>query len=264
LRNTVTGINEVDDALIEAARAIGMTDRQMLFRVQLPLAAPVIMAGIRISTVWVVGIATLSTPVGAPSLGNYIFSCLQTQNYAAVMVGVLGAALLALFLDGMIRLLEIAVVRRKWLYAIAASTGLLFLISSPAIPQLGANLGYRPVVTLGSKTFTEQYILMSLFENRLRETGFAVQDVRSLGSTVIFDALRNDRIDCYVDYSGTIWANHMRREDNPGRERVLQEMTRWLEAEHGIRCLGSLGFENAYVLAMPETHAAQLDIHSIE
>src|SRR5690606_11431947 len=62
LRNTVTGINEVDDALIEAARAIGMTDRQMLFRVQLPLAAPVIMAGIRISTVWVVGIATLSTP----------------------------------------------------------------------------------------------------------------------------------------------------------------------------------------------------------
>src|SRR5690606_1425181 len=64
--------------------------------------------------------------------------------------------------------------------------------------------------------------------------------------------------------SGTIWANHMRREDNPGRERVLQEMTRWLEAEHGIRCLGSLGFENAYVLAMPETHAAQMDIHSIE
>lgn len=263
LRNTVTGINEVDPALIEAARAIGMTDRQMLFRVQLPLAAPVIIAGVRISTVWVVGIATLSTPVGAASLGNYIFSGLQTQNYAAVMVGVVGAALLALFLDGMIRLLEIAVARRRWVYGLTAAAGLALLIAAPAISELQTNSSDRPVITLGSKTFTEQYILMSLFEDRLQEAGFAVQDIRSLGSTVIFDALRNNRIDCYVDYSGTIWANHMQREDNPGREAVLEEMTRWLKSEHGIDCLGSLGFENAYVLAMPEARSSRLGIRTL-
>ena len=88
LRNTVTGVEGVDPAYIEAARAIGMTDAQLLLRVQLPLAAPVIIAGIRISAVWVVGVATLSTPVGFPSLGNYIFSGLQTQNFVAVLVGV--------------------------------------------------------------------------------------------------------------------------------------------------------------------------------
>lgn len=264
LRNTVTGINEVDPALVEAARAIGMTDRQMLFRVQLPLAAPVIIAGVRISTVWVVGIATLSTPVGAPSLGNYIFSGLQTQNYTAVLVGVVGAALLALFLDGMIRLLEIAVSRRKWVYGLVAGIGLTLLLAAPTISELQTGSTDRPTVILGSKTFTEQYILMSLFDNTLRQAGFYVRDVRSLGSTVIFDALRNNRIDCYVDYSGTIWTNHMEREDNPGRQEVLEEMTRWLDSEHGIRCLGSLGFENAYVLAMPESRADELEISSIE
>ena len=74
IRNTVTGIDEVDPNLIEAGRGLGMTPRQLLLKVQLPLAMPVIIAGIRTATVWVVGIATLSTPVGATSLGNFIFS----------------------------------------------------------------------------------------------------------------------------------------------------------------------------------------------
>ena len=92
LRNTVTGIGGVDSNLIEAGTGLGMTSRQLLFDVQLPLALPVIVAGIRTAAVWVVGMATLSTPVGATSLGNFIFSGLQTQNYQAVIVGCVAAA----------------------------------------------------------------------------------------------------------------------------------------------------------------------------
>src|SRR5262249_40984772 len=84
LRNTVVGLSTIDPALIEAAQSVGMTPREQLLRVELPLALPVMIAGIRTATVWTVGTATLSTPVGAPSLGNYIFSGLQTRNYAAV------------------------------------------------------------------------------------------------------------------------------------------------------------------------------------
>ncbi len=73
LRNTVTGILGVDPAMTEAARGMGMTARQRLWKVELPLAAPVIIAGIRTATVWVVGTATLATPVGQRCLGNYIF-----------------------------------------------------------------------------------------------------------------------------------------------------------------------------------------------
>ena len=92
LRNTVAGIRSVDPALIEAARGVGMTDRQRLLRVELPLGAPVIVAGLRTATVWVVGTATLSTPIGATSLGNFIFSGLATRNDAAVFVGCVASA----------------------------------------------------------------------------------------------------------------------------------------------------------------------------
>src|SRR6185312_15847624 len=80
LRNTITGLRGVDASILEAAEGVGMTPRQSLLRVELPLALPVMMAGIRTAAVWVIGTATLSTPIGQTSLGNYIFAGLQTQN----------------------------------------------------------------------------------------------------------------------------------------------------------------------------------------
>jgi osmoprotectant transport system permease protein len=99
LRNTVTGILGVDDAVREAARGVGMTPVQRLFKVELPLAMPVIMAGIRTAAVWVIGTATLSTPIGQTSLGNYIFTGLQTQNWVFVVFGCVAAVVLALVVD---------------------------------------------------------------------------------------------------------------------------------------------------------------------
>src|SRR5437868_7088775 len=81
LRNTITGLNGVEPAILEAAQGVGMTPRQSLFTVELPLALPVMMAGIRTAAGWVIGTATLSTPIGQTSLGNYIFAGLQTQNW---------------------------------------------------------------------------------------------------------------------------------------------------------------------------------------
>src|SRR5581483_5289010 len=96
LRNTVAGIAGVDAAVRDAARGVGMTEGQLLRRVELPLALPTLVAGLRTATVWTVGMATLSTPVGAPSLGNLIFSGLQTRATAAVLVGCAASAALAL------------------------------------------------------------------------------------------------------------------------------------------------------------------------
>ena len=99
LRNGITGLSGVDPAVLEAAKGVGMTPRQRLVRVEAPLAAPVIMAGIRNSAVWTIGAATLATPVGQTSLGNYIFSGLQTENWISVLFGSVAAALLALVVD---------------------------------------------------------------------------------------------------------------------------------------------------------------------
>ncbi len=107
LRNTITGLRGVDPAILEAAQGVGMTPRQSLFTVELPLALPVMMAGIRTAAVWVIGTATLSTPIGQTSLGNYIFAGLQTQNWVFVLFGCLAAAVLALAVDQLLALIEI-------------------------------------------------------------------------------------------------------------------------------------------------------------
>ena len=106
LRNTITGLQGVDPAMLEAAQGVGMTARQSLFTVELPLALPVMMAGIRTAAVWVIGTATLSTPIGQTSLGNYIFAGLQTQNWVFVLFGCLAAAVLALAVDQLLALIE--------------------------------------------------------------------------------------------------------------------------------------------------------------
>lgn len=266
LRNTVTGLKGVDPAYIEAAQGVGMTPRQQFFRVELPLALPVIVAGIRTATVWTVGLATLSTPIGAPSLGNYIFTGLQTRNYAAVLVGSVSAAVLALLLDGLVRMLEAGIQRENRLM-IGATLGIFAaLIASTTWPFVRALLQpAAPVITIGAKTFTEQYILSEVLAQQIqRETGFRINVLSSLGSTVAFDALKSGQIDVYVDYSGTIWATIMRRADAPKeRGAVLQEVEKFLRAEQGIVVPGALGFENTYALAMRCGQAKELGIRRI-
>ncbi len=266
LRNTVTGIAGVDPALREAAAGVGMTGRQQLARVELPLALPVIVAGLRTATVWVVGTATLSTPVGATSLGNYIFSGLQTRNQAAVLVGCVAAAGLALLLDAAIRGLEIGLAQRRRGVAAAALAVLGLLVAVTVGATVADRLGGGETpVRIGSKTFTEQYILAEvLAETVRREAGRPSEPVPSLGSTVLFDALRSDQIDLYIDYSGTIWATVMKRETLPDdRDAVLAEVGTWLRENHGIELVAALGFENTYALGMRRAQAEQLGIRRI-
>jgi osmoprotectant transport system permease protein len=267
LRNTVAGLDGVDPALIEAARGVGMTPAQRLRIVQLPLALPVIVAGIRTAAVWVVGMATLSTPVGAPSLGNYIFSGLQTRNFTAVLIGCVAAAALALVLDTLVRALELGLRERRRRLVVTALAVLLALYAYTAatfaLSFSGGSATGRPI-QIGAKTFSEQYILSEIMAQQItRRTGKAAVAVPSLGSTIAFDALRTAQLDAYVDYTGTIWATIMHRDDVPDRDAVLREVADFLAAKHGIALTGALGFENAYALAMRGAHARSLDIDTI-
>jgi len=266
MRNTVTGIEQVDASVVEAARGIGMTEDQILTRVQLPLAMPVIIAGIRTATVWTVGLATIATPVGATSLGNYIFSGLQTQNNAAIMLGCISAAALALLLDGLIALMELAASRRSLKLGVAAIAALLMVIGIGLGPEASDWLGgeKRNRIVVGAKGFTEQYILAEVVADTLRDAGFEVEIRQNLGSTVAFQALAKNDISCSIDYTGTIWTNHMHRDDNPGADAVLEQMDAELKSKYGIETVGALGFENAYALAMRGDHARALGITTID
>ena len=99
IRNTYVGIKGVDPAVIEAGRGMGLTDRQLLFQVELPLALGVIIAGVRVATVISVGLATIAAAIGAGGLGEYIFRGLAMVNNQVILAGAIPAAIMALLAD---------------------------------------------------------------------------------------------------------------------------------------------------------------------
>jgi osmoprotectant transport system permease protein len=261
LRNGVAGITGVDPAVREAADGLGMTSGQKLWRVELPLAAPVIMAGVRTAAVWTIGAATLSTPVGQPSLGNYIFSGLQTENWVFVLFGCAASAVLALAADQLLGLIESGLAHRDGRRVWAGAIGLLLGAAVAVAPLLAQ--GSQPRYVIGAKNFSEQFILADLMGRRLQAEGAAVETREGLGSAVIFRALAAGDIDAYVDYSGTLWTNVLGRRDIPARQAMLADLTRELKARYGVTLLGPLGFENAYALAMKADRARALGVSTL-
>jgi osmoprotectant transport system permease protein len=209
--------------------------------------------------VWVIGTATLSTPIGQTSLGNYIFAGLQTQNWVFVLFGCLAAAVLALAVDQLLALIEIGVRRRSRWRVVSGGIGIAALVAATLVPTLARSPSSYIV---GAKTFAEQYVLSALIAQRLRAAGLSASSREGLGSNVIFDALASGDIDVYVDYSGTLWANQFHHTDIKPRRPLLDELQAIL-AQQKITLLGELGFENAYALVMPRQRADALGIHSI-
>lgn len=274
LLNTVTGLSEVDRALIEAADGVGMTPMQRLRRVELPLALPVIGGGLRTATVWCVGMATLSTPVGAPSLGNLIFAGLQTRDELKVLVGCVAAALLAQVLDRAVLALEVGARKRSRPHVALGALLLLGVAAFAVIPALpwgglfsdaeGASRR-RPTVEIGAKAFTEALILSEVMGQLLKADGVAEYSMRpSLGSTVAFDALAAGELELTVDYTGTILAMVM-KESGRGlsREAVAERVQTYLENERGIEVIAPLGFENSYTLVISESTAGRLGARTL-
>lgn len=261
VRNTITGLAGLDPAVLEAADGVGMTPGEKLRLVELPLAAPMIMAGIRTAAVWTIGAATLATPVGQTSLGNYIFAGLQTENWVFVLFGCAASAALALIADQLLGLIERGAARRSRGLVIGGAAGLAAGVLLALLPLTAT--GGTATYVVGAKNFSEQYILAELMAERLEAAGAKVRRKEDLGSAIAYRALASGEIDAYVDYSGTLWTNVLGRKDNPGREQVLAELTAELKARDGVVVLGSLGFENAYALAMREDRARALNIASI-
>ena len=269
VRNTVTGLETVSDDVVEAARGIGMSSRQILVKVRLPLALPIIIAGIRTAAVWTVGLATLSTLVGATSFGNYIFTGLQTRNLVAVTVGSLAAAILAVTLDSIIGGLQwlsenqngkeaVLKLQKAWILVITVilvgvSFSVYSLLKKPAADFI-----------VGGKGFTEQYIIAGLLTAELEEAGFEIDQRLGLGTEVIYQATANEMVDIYLEYSGTVWANRMNETSNPGRQAVLAKVGDFVQENDGMYNVGPLGFQNLYALAMRKDRAAELGIETID
>jgi osmoprotectant transport system permease protein len=269
VRTTVAGLTSVDPALLEAGTALGMTPAQLLRRVELPLALPSIVAGIRVAGVIAVGTATIAAAVGAGGLGEYIFRGLSMVDATVILAGAIPAAILALSIDGALTWVERVVrrglrrhrTRRGLTFALAASVAAVLLVTTAALLK-----GRDPaVIRIGSKNFTEQIILGELIAQTVETmTDLRVERRLNLGGTFICDrALRAGEIDAYVEYSGTALAAIFRQPADNDPRRVLGTI-RERYAAAGVTVLDPLGFENTFAILIRGDDARKLSLSTID
>lgn len=413
IRNTYTGIREVNPSVKEAARGMGMTRRQVLWKVELPLAFPVILAGIRTATVINVGVATLAAYIGAGGLGEFIFSGIALNNPVMILAGAIPAALLALVFDFLLSRLQhirIKKIKHISLFTLACFLVLSSLYFAPAVfgsqllagfppefmgrpdgyqglknvyhlrintvvaneallykalqekrvdvisgystdgrvkayhleilkddksafppyyaapviredvlekyPELEpvlnllagrindstmTNLNYRVdylkqdpekvardflqkqglykvprngnngIIRIGSKIFTEQYILVDMYKMLIEGyTGLRVTTRMGLGGTKIcFDALVNNQIDFYPEYTGTGLQvilqpdKHITDSISADERKVFHFVKAAFQKEYHLEWLNPIGFNNTYAILMRQTQAQRLHIHTI-
>jgi osmoprotectant transport system permease protein len=263
IRTTAAGVRSIDPAVLEAADAMGMTGRQRLLQVELPLAIPAIIAGIRVAAVIGVGTVTIAAAIGAGGLGEYIYRGLSMVDATVIFAGAIPVAVLALVVDGALFVLERALSSRRrrsarvpLLVALAVGGGAL------AVVYATGSRGERLVV--GSKNFTEQVVLGELVAQAMeRYAGIAVDRRLNLGGTFICDrALQAGDIDIYVEYSGTALTAVFKQPVERNSAAVLDHV-RSLYADTGRTILRPLGFNNTFAILVRSGDARALGLTRI-
>jgi osmoprotectant transport system permease protein len=263
VRTTVGGLTSLDRSVVEAGVAMGMTSRQLLFMVELPLALPSIVAGLRVAVVIGVGTATIAAAIGAGGLGEYIFRGLSMVDTTTILAGAIPAAILALVADGSLAWLERRIGARRGrtgraAAVVAAATAVLAIavLSMPAAAS-------RTAIVVGSKNFTEQVVLGELMAQAIEAEGVPVARKLDLGGTFICDrALRSGDIDLYVEYTGTS-VSAVFHQDVPHDPRQAFDEARQLYAAGGITALEPLGFNNTFAILVRADDARRLRLRSI-
>jgi len=249
IRTTAAGLRSIDPAILEAADAMGMTAAERLRQVEIPLALPSIVAGIRVATVFGVGTVTIAAAIGAGGLGEFIYRGLSMVDSTVILAGAIPVALLALVADGLLLVLERSLGRPA-----AGRSRLVpaLVIATIAVVGVGAAIastGRGDRITVASKNFTEQVLLGELMAQAIERYAKLPVDRRlNLGGTFICDrALRGGDADVYVEYSGTALTAIFKQPIERDAARVL-ETIRTAYADIGVTMLDPLGFNNTFAI----------------
>lgn len=273
IRNTVTGILGIDPKVIEAADAMGMTPRERLTMVELPLAMPVVLTGIRVAVVIAVGVATVAAAVGAGGLGTYIFRGLRQNDNNLLIAGALASALLALLCDLALGELERSFAigerarsaRRRWTAGLIAAflamvslTGFFPSSNGAADPADGS-----AAITVGSKDFTESVILAEILAQTLEKQGVAVTRQFELGGNLPHDGLLSGSIDVYPEYTGTAFTAILGHEPVTNPQEVLTRTRAEYAERFGLRVSEPIGFSNDFAILIRGDEAKRLGLKTI-
>jgi osmoprotectant transport system permease protein len=271
VKNTLLGLRSIPRGVSEAALGLGMTAWQRLRMVELPLAVPIILGGVRVATVAAIGMATIAAAIGAKGLGGYIFRGVALSDTRLILLGAIPAALLALACDAALGEIEHMLdptedrhSRGRTLLAELAIAGLLALAAWGL--WLERPRAARPTtIIIGSKDGSEMIILGHMLADLVEaETGLKVDRRLNLGGTLVcYNALKRGGLDAYVEYTGTALTTLLHDPPDNDPARVLARVRAELARRDHVRCLEPFGFENTFALLMRKDQAERLGIRTL-
>ena len=283
IKNTFLGISSIDPQIMEVAKGMGMSRWKRLLKVELPIAAPSIMSGIRISAVAAVGTMTIAAFAGAEGLGWFINLGLNSRNVGLVLLGAIPASLLALALDFLLARLEHAVTpegllpaskiknipkkkkrrERAIVLAICAVLVLTPLLSTAVSSITNAN---EKKVVIGSNNFTEAIILGYMYADLIESnTDITVEKRLNLnGASVYFNALETGELDMVTSYTGTALVSMLHQElTTTDPDEVYKKVSDSMMSEHNIYTSAPLGFNNTYVMCVTPEIAERYNLSKL-
>ncbi|MBX4258664.1 ABC transporter permease subunit [Clostridium estertheticum] len=280
VKNTFTGLTNVSPALIEAADGMGLTNTQVLLKVRFPLAMPIIMSGIRISSVTAVGLMTIAAFVGAGGLGFLVFQGVSAVDNNMILAGAIPASLLAIVLDFILGKIENIVVpegiktshdnktkgKNRFFnskkFKLGVSALVLVIILSSLVTSF---ISSKNTIVVGSKNFSEQLILGDMVSSLIEaKTKYKVERKLNLGATnVVFTAMKSKDVDLYVEYTGTALVNILKQPTMTDPKKVYEASKAGMAKKYGIEMLNPIGFNNTYVIAVKKDFAKKNNLETI-
>lgn len=285
IRNTVTGILGVDAPVREAAVGMGLTEWQILWQVEIPLAASVILTGVRVAVVITIGVAVIAAAVGAGGLGEYIFRGLRQNDNQLLLAGAGISAIMALAADFLLGLLEkhfdakagrvkekkgSALFRRVvW---VTVATALVVGLTAFAFTKFSAWRAQKSSaaqsekggrVSVGSKDFTESVLLAEIVAQMLEARGVEVERQFELAGNLTHTSLVAGRIDCYPEYTGTAYTAILQHPPTTDPRAVYDQVKREYEEKFNVETSAPLGFENTFAILMRGADARRLQVKTI-
>jgi len=275
IRNTVTGILGVDASVREAAVAMGMSDRQVLFQVELPLAMSVILTGVRVAVVITIGVAIIAAEVSAGGLGEYIFRGLRLNDAHLLLAGAVPSALMALLADFGFSAIEKrfdpgnqrAPRARRPLHRLAWAALMLGLVVMGYAAWRGMRMRSTShtngMVTVGSKDFTESILLAEMIAEMLEAKNIEVDRRFDLGGNLSHSALIAGEIDLYPEYTGTSFTEILHHNAIGDPKAVYEQVKREYETQFNVEVSSPLGFENTFAILVRGEDARRLHLKTI-
>src|ERR1044072_8280048 len=274
IRNTVTGILGIDPSVREAAVAMGMTDWQVLFQVELPLAMSVILTGVRVAVVITIGVASSAAEVGAGGLGEYIFRGLRLNDNNLLLAGAVPSALMALVADFGFGLIEkrfdTSIPRRqtksKWLIValiLIIVGSVIGVVSWRAWRNRPDETASRGHVTVGSKDFTESNLLTEIVAQMLEDYGLEVDRRFDLGGNLAHTALLGGQIDLYPEYTGTALTAILHQQPGGTAKAVYNQVKSEYELQFALWVSPPLGFDNTFAILVRRDQARGFNLRTV-